>query len=503
MVALPSRAVPGVSAPLRRRVLALGLAVTLLGIASTSGAMADPTPPSEEDVQAARAAENLAAMDVAQVEVQLAALNATLDDTWVAAQLAGEEYLIAQTEVEAAAADATAAQSQLDGALSQMEVSRKTLAGIAIEQYRSGGAMQGLQALLSADGLAEVVERSNALEIVNGVADNAVQQYRADSLVAATMQQRADQALSAKQQAAERADAALERANTQQQAAQAAVAAAEEQRSALIGRLAEARGTTAALERERQDAIDAERRQAAERAAERERAAREQADREQAERERAEREEAEQEPEEPTREPTREPEPPTPTREPVTEPTREPVTEPTREPVTEPTREPAPEPSPTPTPPPAPPVVPTPPPTTPPVSSTPGLGSGTSVGSAAQGRGAVAWARKQIGADYVWGSTGPTAFDCSGLTSMAWASQGVGITRTSRSQYTHVKKISYGSLRPGDLLFYATNTSNPSTIYHVAIYAGNGQMIEAPVPGKKVNIVPMRYSQSMPYAGRP
>lgn len=503
MVAPSRRAVPSAPAPLRRRALALGLAVTLLGIAGTSGAIADPTAPSEEEIQAARQAEDLAALDVAQVEVQLASLNVTLDDAWVAALLAGEEYLLAQAAVETAAADAAATQSQLDGALAQMEVSRRTLAGIAIEQYRSGGAMQGLQAVLSADGLEEVVERTNALEVVNGVADTAVQQFRADSLVAATMQQRADQALSAKQQAAERADAALERANTQQQAAQAAVAAAEEQRSALIGRLGEARGTTAALERERQDAIDAERRQAAERAAERERAAREQADREQAERERAEREEAEQEPEEPTREPTREPEPPTPTREPVTEPTREPVTEPTREPVTEPTREPAPEPSPTPTPPPAPPVVPTPPPTTPPVSSTPGLGSGTSVGSAAQGRGAVAWARKQIGADYVWGATGAEAFDCSGLTSMAWASQGVGITRTSRSQYTHVKKISYSSLRPGDLLFYASNTENPSTIYHVAIYAGNGQMIEAPVPGKQVNIVPMRYRQSMPYAGRP
>lgn len=338
MVAPSRRAVPSAPAPLRRRALALGLAVTLLGIAGTSGAIADPTAPSEEEIQAARQAEDLAALDVAQVEVQLASLNVTLDDAWVAALLAGEEYLLAQAAVETAAADAAATQSQLDGALAQMEVSRRTLAGIAIEQYRSGGAMQGLQAVLSADGLEEVVERTNALEVVNGVADTAVQQFRADSLVAATMQQRADQALSAKQQAAERADAALERANTQQQAAQAAVAAAEEQRSALIGRLAEARGNTAALERERQDAIDAERRQAAERAAERERAAREQADREQAERERAEREEAEQEPEEPTREPTREPEPPTPTREPVTEPTREPVTEPTREPVTEPTR---------------------------------------------------------------------------------------------------------------------------------------------------------------------
>src|SRR5699024_2181737 len=109
---------------------------------------ADPTAPSEEEIQAARQAEDLAALDVAQVEVQLASLNVTLDDAWVAAQLAGEEYLLAQAAVETAAADAAATQSQLDGALAQMEVSRRTLAGIAIEQYRSGGAMQGLQAVL-------------------------------------------------------------------------------------------------------------------------------------------------------------------------------------------------------------------------------------------------------------------------------------------------------------------------------------------------------------------
>src|SRR5699024_8661850 len=75
MVTPSRRAVTGATTPLRRRALAFGLAVTLLGIAGISGAMADPTAPSEEEIQAARQAEDLAALDVAQVEVQLASLN--------------------------------------------------------------------------------------------------------------------------------------------------------------------------------------------------------------------------------------------------------------------------------------------------------------------------------------------------------------------------------------------------------------------------------------------
>ena len=85
----------------------------------------------------------------------------------------------------------------------------------------------------------------------------------------------------------------------------------------------------------------------------------------------------------------------------------------------------------------------------------------------------------------------------------AWSSQGVAITRTSRSQYQHVKKVAYSQMRPGDLVFYAKDTSDPSTIYHVAMYAGDGQMVEARNYATPLSMSPVRYAQSMPFIGRP
>lgn len=85
----------------------------------------------------------------------------------------------------------------------------------------------------------------------------------------------------------------------------------------------------------------------------------------------------------------------------------------------------------------------------------------------------------------------------------AWRNAGVGINRTSRDQYKGVLKISYDQLRPGDLVFWASNPNDPSTIYHVAMWAGGGQIVEASRPGVPVRVVPMRWSGTMPYAGRP
>jgi len=103
----------------------------------------------------------------------------------------------------------------------------------------------------------------------------------------------------------------------------------------------------------------------------------------------------------------------------------------------------------------------------------------------------------------VWGGTGPNGYDCSGLTQGAWRSAGVSLNRTSRDQYRQVKKISYNELRPGDLVFWGTNPNDAASVYHVAMYIGGGQIIEAPKPGTPVRITSMRYSGTMRYAGRP
>lgn len=74
--------------------------------------------------------------------------------------------------------------------------------------------------------------------------------------------------------------------------------------------------------------------------------------------------------------------------------------------------------------------------------------------------------------------------------------------RTPADTYRQVTKISYSQLQPGDLVFWGSNKNDASSVYHVAMYIGNGQIIEAPSPGKTVRISPMRYANTMAYAGR-
>jgi cell wall-associated NlpC family hydrolase len=109
-----------------------------------------------------------------------------------------------------------------------------------------------------------------------------------------------------------------------------------------------------------------------------------------------------------------------------------------------------------------------------------------------RGAKALAFAKKQLGDRYVYGATGPNAWDCSGLTGGSWRAAGVRIPRTSQAQFRFGRKVSKASLRPGDLVFFYPG------ITHVAIYAGNGKVIHASRAGKPVSYLPMKY---MPYKG--
>jgi peptidoglycan DL-endopeptidase CwlO len=93
---------------------------------------------------------------------------------------------------------------------------------------------------------------------------------------------------------------------------------------------------------------------------------------------------------------------------------------------------------------------------------------------------AIAYARAQVGKPYVYAGTGPGAFDCSGLTMMAWAQGGVGMSHGSQSQWESFPKVPIPQLQPGDLVFFGS--SGPSN-HHVGIYIGGGTMIEAPHTG--------------------
>ncbi|MFB7516908.1 NlpC/P60 family protein [Streptomyces sp. NPDC056144] len=105
---------------------------------------------------------------------------------------------------------------------------------------------------------------------------------------------------------------------------------------------------------------------------------------------------------------------------------------------------------------------------------------------------AISFARAQLGKPYVWGATGPSAYDCSGLTQASWRAAGVSLPRTTYTQINAGRRVSRSELAPGDLVFFYSGIS------HVGLYIGGGQMIHAPRPGSPIRIAPI---DEMPFAG--
>lgn len=101
------------------------------------------------------------------------------------------------------------------------------------------------------------------------------------------------------------------------------------------------------------------------------------------------------------------------------------------------------------------------------------------------GEQALAYALDQVGKPYGWGASGPDAFDCSGLTSRAWAHAGRKIPRTSQGQWKKLPRVRLNELRPSDLVIYYPGAT------HVAMYIGGGKVVQAPRPGKRVQITPI------------
>jgi cell wall-associated NlpC family hydrolase len=113
------------------------------------------------------------------------------------------------------------------------------------------------------------------------------------------------------------------------------------------------------------------------------------------------------------------------------------------------------------------------------------------VGNDAAGR-AVRFAYSQLGKVYKWAAEGPDAYDCSGLTMAAWRSVGVNLPHNAARQYRTVRRVDRAQLRPGDLVFYYRD------IHHVAMYIGDGRVIEAPQAGERVSMRPVGFA---PVAG--
>ncbi|QNP70685.1 C40 family peptidase [Streptomyces roseirectus] len=105
---------------------------------------------------------------------------------------------------------------------------------------------------------------------------------------------------------------------------------------------------------------------------------------------------------------------------------------------------------------------------------------------------AVSYAYSKLGSPYVWGATGPDAFDCSGLVQAAYRSAGLSLPRTTYAQIGAGRRVSRDQLLPGDLVFFYSGIS------HVGLYIGGGKMIHAPNPSAPVRIAPI---DEMPFAG--
>jgi cell wall-associated NlpC family hydrolase len=102
-----------------------------------------------------------------------------------------------------------------------------------------------------------------------------------------------------------------------------------------------------------------------------------------------------------------------------------------------------------------------------------------------RGASALRYAVEQIGKPYEWGAEGPDAYDCSGLTSRAWLHAGLPIPRTSQEQWERLEHVPLEGLRPGDLVVYFPEAT------HVALYLGNGLVVQAARPGTKIKVSPI------------
>lgn len=112
----------------------------------------------------------------------------------------------------------------------------------------------------------------------------------------------------------------------------------------------------------------------------------------------------------------------------------------------------------------------------------------TGVTATEAARRAIDYARAQLGRPYEWAAAGPDTFDCSGLTMRAWAKAGVTLPHYSVAQYQQSWKVRLDEMIPGDLVFFGRDRNDPTSIYHVALYVGDGLMIEAPYTGSWVRV---------------
>lgn len=424
--------------------LAAAFALTATGAAP--GAAAVPQfrgdYPSWSEVQAAKESEAATRAEVAKIEKLVLELLAESDRLGRAALIAAEEANLARDALADAEAKSVRLASQVADAQKRADDSAALASGLVARLARTGGGNPSMALAFSSEADAdELLARLGTMSKLSSSSAAMVERAVFDRKALTSLQ---DEAVLAEQERKRLADAAEQTADAAAEAAEAIEAQLAQHattQNVLYAQLASLKGTTAELERRYLEGI------------------------------------ANQPPSTPPAQQPTDPGTNPGTGQPSNPPTTPPPAQPTTPPSTQPTN-------------PPPGVDPTPPPPAPSLVD-----------------GAIAFAKAQIGKPY-GNSMGPDMYDCAGLVKTAYASVGVYVGPWgSTSQYNYLagqnRLVPIGSIQPGDLLFYSTGGSASGSKYHVAMYLGGGQMIEAPYPGLTVRITAMRWADLVPYAGRP
>ena len=446
-------------------------AVVALACTLAPSVLADPV--DQSDIDRSKASERSTSTSIASLEAQLAEQSTTLEQAQIRAQVANEDYLTAVDDLSTATTEAQTAQTNADTAASSTAAARSDLGSIVVQTYQeSGNPLDPLTPYLTSESLADLADADVALDRAGENNNARVQNVEALQSVAASMQSIADQKVRDKESAATSAETAKSDAEAAARDAQSAVSTTQTNRQNLITQLAAQRNTTVELETQYQNQVEAERKAREEAAAQA--AAKEASQKAAANLAQKQAAEAAARPQETSPAPQEQAPQPEPT---YQAPAQDPATTSQPEPEASDDEGYAPAPAPEPEPAPAP----------------------SYSGNAAST--AISTAMSYLGTPYVWAGESAAGLDCSGLTMVSYEAAGVYLTHSSRVQYGQGTQVPLDAAQPGDLVFWSSDGSQ-SGIYHVAIYLGDDQMIEAPTFGMTVRVTSMRYSGVMPYAVR-
>ncbi len=442
-----------------RRLAPSLIALTVLsGVLGVPAAQADPGAlpvpvPSRAEVDSAARQVDVAEMDLVTVRAQLAAAEEEARESAERAARAAEAYNGARWQAEEADEAADRQEVLADDAADEAADVRAAYADAVLTGYEQAPTMTALSSLTRAGGITSVVDRASALRMTEAALDQRTREAEgaagsasAERTTAVGERLAADAAADEAEQARDLAEATARAAGTQS-------AEVAEYRDALVARAAALQGISTTLAAQRQVGLEtrsAARAQAAVAALAADQAAGstggtlpglDATDRAPA----------------PVPSPGVVPEAPAPV------------------PVAPAPVAPAP-------------VIPAPvvpAPVAPALPVPPAPVAPAAVPAAGGGAAAVAFARQQLGEPYVWAADGPDAWDCSGLTMAAWAAGGTSLPHYSVAQYDVSTPIAPSDLQPGDLVFWGDST-DPGSIFHVALYAGDDMIIHAPRTGRPV-----------------